>query len=574
MKLGKIFILLAFFLSYHTTVIAQPCNFPSAWNNYLQSQAYTYTFDWSNLTLDMFPNESDLNVVKSNIRSSLSSAFGSWGNAAGISFNYIGDYQSSANISVQFGNLGGKAGDAIYNPLSVIFETSVDFSFSQGNYFIFITVALHEVGRLFHGTDHPNYDDTNSATIETYPQRYISSISSCDYYAMRQLYFYKATYNNQFETDLTGGDMKVNDIPTTLGQNGGSSTWHKNDVTKTLEALDQHAGSYFRLFNNWNEGEYLSRSINLSKIDKNYKSYFKKQFNITYNSSVTINYVNYSPYQTIYSKEGNQFNAYANPKVDLSMYYELDKWKLGSTVLGTDNPHSFNPSDHTNYTIEYKPIKPTNNYRNMRFNDASYGQPVVITWDKHPYDNSLIKHYAIWRKVRHNGVTGSPVQIGTVNANQSATYSFTDYDYLITNGYTDDLIYYDVRAYYESGNAYTDENFGPVFGEQNWLSINENNKHAIIQEIENELPPQYKINNYPNPFNPTTTINYQLPENGFVTIRVFDILGKEVVTLVNENKTAGNYKVNFDGSKLTSGVYIYTISANGVVQSKKMLLAK
>ncbi len=87
-------------------------------------------------------------------------------------------------------------------------------------------------------------------------------------------------------------------------------------------------------------------------------------------------------------------------------------------------------------------------------------------------------------------------------------------------------------------------------------------------------------NNYPNPFNPTTTISYQLPEKSFVTLKVFDILGKEVATLVNENKSAGYHTVVFNaghserGRGMTSGVYIYTLSANGIVQTKKMLLTK
>ena len=96
----------------------------------------------------------------------------------------------------------------------------------------------------------------------------------------------------------------------------------------------------------------------------------------------------------------------------------------------------------------------------------------------------------------------------------------------------------------------------------------------MAMAVNAEKPNEYSIANYPNPFNPTTTINYQLPENGFVTIKVYDVLGKEVATLVNENKSAGYYKVDFDASRLTSGVYIYTINANGFVQSKKMLLMK
>ena len=80
--------------------------------------------------------------------------------------------------------------------------------------------------------------------------------------------------------------------------------------------------------------------------------------------------------------------------------------------------------------------------------------------------------------------------------------------------------------------------------------------------------------NYPNPFNPATAINYQLPENGFVTLKIYDILGEEVASLVNEQKNQGRYSVNFDASRLASGVYIYRLQVNHYVSSKKMLLLK
>jgi hypothetical protein len=80
--------------------------------------------------------------------------------------------------------------------------------------------------------------------------------------------------------------------------------------------------------------------------------------------------------------------------------------------------------------------------------------------------------------------------------------------------------------------------------------------------------------NYPNPFNPTTTIEYQIPKASFVTIKVYDALGKEVVTLVNEEKPAGIHEVNFEPKDLTSGLYLYKISAGGYEQTRKMLLLK
>jgi hypothetical protein len=80
--------------------------------------------------------------------------------------------------------------------------------------------------------------------------------------------------------------------------------------------------------------------------------------------------------------------------------------------------------------------------------------------------------------------------------------------------------------------------------------------------------------NYPNPFNPETNIKFRISESGFVTLKVFDILGREVITLVNEEKPAGNYEVEFYASSLASGIYFYKLQAGGLSLVKKMILAK
>jgi hypothetical protein len=80
--------------------------------------------------------------------------------------------------------------------------------------------------------------------------------------------------------------------------------------------------------------------------------------------------------------------------------------------------------------------------------------------------------------------------------------------------------------------------------------------------------------NYPNPFNSSTSISYSIAEAGLVSLKIFDILGREVSTLVNEEKGAGMYDVIFNASDLTSGVYIYTLQVNGYSQSRKMILLR
>jgi len=91
----------------------------------------------------------------------------------------------------------------------------------------------------------------------------------------------------------------------------------------------------------------------------------------------------------------------------------------------------------------------------------------------------------------------------------------------------------------------------------------------------NLISSSYKLDqNYPNPFNPSTTVRYQIPEISFVTIKVFDVLGKEIVTLVNEEKPAGNYEIEFYGTNLPSGIYFYQLKAGSFIQTKKMLMIK
>ncbi|MHB1688060.1 MAG: T9SS type A sorting domain-containing protein [Ignavibacteriaceae bacterium] len=114
------------------------------------------------------------------------------------------------------------------------------------------------------------------------------------------------------------------------------------------------------------------------------------------------------------------------------------------------------------------------------------------------------------------------------------------------------------------------------------LSLNQVFTPTGIKQIGNNIPKEFSLSqNYPNPFNPTTTINFSIQKESFISIKVYDALGREVTTLVNEEKPAGNYKVDFNGSSLASGVYFYRMSARthseqagNFVETKKLVLMK
>lgn len=122
---------------------------------------------------------------------------------------------------------------------------------------------------------------------------------------------------------------------------------------------------------------------------------------------------------------------------------------------------------------------------------------------------------------------------------------------------TDTSIYYNTDVYPDTG----------------WIVMNVLPPILYVENDEN--PFSYELaQNYPNPFNPVTTIRYQIPEQSYVAITVYDILGNTVEKLVDEEKIAGSYEIDFEGSGLASGIYYYQISTGKFHQTRKMVLIK
>ena len=147
---------------------------------------------------------------------------------------------------------------------------------------------------------------------------------------------------------------------------------------------------------------------------------------------------------------------------------------------------------------------------------------------------------------------------------------------------------------YRNGNkiAFVDGK-GTTTEKQDYSFIDENLKSGIYnyrlnqldfdgtQEVIGELtvyltlPEKFSLGqNYPNPFNPSTTISFSILNSEFITLKVFDVLGNEVATLINEEKSAGSYQVEFDASALTSGIYFYKLQAGNFIETKKMILLR
>ncbi|MBS1492628.1 MAG: T9SS type A sorting domain-containing protein [Bacteroidetes bacterium] len=174
------------------------------------------------------------------------------------------------------------------------------------------------------------------------------------------------------------------------------------------------------------------------------------------------------------------------------------------------------------------------------------GNNVMLNWSTVSEENNL--GFEIERNSFGTGWTKVGFVTGAGNSNTARNYSFTD------NGLNSGRYNYRLKQIDYNGNY-------KYYDLQNEVVIGVPNKFALMQ-------------NYPNPFNPTTIINYQLAINSFVTLKIFDISGREVKQLVNEVQQAGYYAVDFNASSLSSGTYFYKLTSANFSDVKKMILVK
>ncbi|MBO6523796.1 MAG: T9SS type A sorting domain-containing protein [Balneolaceae bacterium] len=191
-------------------------------------------------------------------------------------------------------------------------------------------------------------------------------------------------------------------------------------------------------------------------------------------------------------------------------------------------------------------------------------------------------HFGI--SIAHNSLSGLFIGANRTGTNKGKIYSYGYYhgEEEVTpfafegNTPEPDIQYYGSRI---SSNSSAD-----IIIASPYSSVSDKNNSGVVQfyntpitpnEEEIEVVEEYMLEqNYPNPFNPSTQINYQVKEAGLVKLSVFNLLGQEVQTLVNEQKTNGAYSVNFDASALSSGFYFYRLEVNDFVSVKKMMLIK
>ena len=196
--------------------------------------------------------------------------------------------------------------------------------------------------------------------------------------------------------------------------------------------------------------------------------------------------------------------------------------------------------------------------------------------------DSLLKasggtNYSYGRIYLVNGNTGAPISTDTSMSvidqaawNMALTGDYATQGLGTASGYASTM---DVK-WDQNGNLYSQSMYGWTV--EKWKYNGTLPSFTTgVEEVGGTLPQGYTLSqNYPNPFNPTTTIDFTLPASGFVSLKVYDLLGREIMTLVNEQKAAGTYRATFEASNLPSGTYFYALKAGSFSEVKKMTLVK
>ncbi|OGU67995.1 MAG: hypothetical protein A2499_13790 [Stygiobacter sp. RIFOXYC12_FULL_38_8] len=326
---------------------------------------------------------------------------------------------------------------------------------------------------------------------------------------------------------------------------GGSSQWTVNNNFHSSSKSTSYSANV-----------YQNGATILPKLSRIYSPTFSNDFGGgTLNAGGSV----VSSGGSVPVANGNSITVTASFHTYNGIEYTFSRWQDYTTA----NPQSFTINGNNSITAYYtgRPVVVSFYFGGV------IGDPIKLMWTDNP--NSAVTQYYIYRRQKPNGVYTTPVHIGTVN--RGVGY-FEDYDFSLTNTKNyDTWLEYTVLSYYTTQGTFSDDGWSTIWGDV--FASMQSNDLAMVK-AESEVPSEYAIGNYPNPFNPTTTISYQLPKDGIVTIKVYDIIGREVATLVNEQKSAGYYKVDFNAGKMTSGVYICSIQSNSFSKSIKLLLTK
>ena len=308
--------------------------------------------------------------------------------------------------------------------------------------------------------------------------------------------------------------------------------------------------------------QYLYSNINSFSTDS-ITFYFTIGNNVAANNALAANLKIVTDTSTIFSKQvyvliGNGFTSFTdNAEGSFSNWTTNESWGITSSQSNSPT-HSFTDSPDGQYLIN------SNNSMTLANAVNTNSSRVVMLNFFHKY--SVEQSYDFCNVEVSDAVDTSWQSVksytGTLAGWTSESFDITDYVSELSQ----------IKIRFRLSSDYLTNDDGWYVDD---VKISSYNLDPVGISSNNEIANSYSLSqNFPNPFNPVTNMEFGISKMGFVSLKIFDVLGKEVATLVNENLQPGTYKYNFDASNLSSGIYFYRIKAGDFVQTRSMMLLK
>jgi hypothetical protein len=344
-------------------------------------------------------------------------------------------------------------------------------------------------------------------------------------------------------------------------------------ATFSTGQIDVNVNTYgrIRIFTTSDQVRHLQRGSVLVGVSRNQVWDYQNDADVEVPTTLVAN-----PTLSNFEITGTYNNAYSGNPPDVLVKYNIYSW--------------------TN--AKYMILKLTIKNREASVINAKIGLDIIPELEQ-TYGNDTVTYLQAHGIIRFHRGNSRNMGVKLLSHNLHSLYSFEWYSgYTVDSNYWNWLNYGSIQPQYASGSE------GPVtIPSQAFVNINRNdsviifyafaigaNQAEIISAINeaqikystvlsvdkvSDLPTAYSLEqNYPNPFNPSTKIQFSISNSQPVTLKVFDVLGNEVATLVNEELTPGIYQYNFDASNLSSGVYYYKLRAGNFTETKKMILIR